>query len=175
MSLFAPGAGVRGRCRRLAALALSCVVFAACGSAGTRSPSAGASDASGPSPSASIFADACSYMTIPQASEALGSPIDTATPVPGALGCVYEINGSPIVIGYQFADEAYWTEAKTGTHTGIDLGDEAFYVTDADFTTFVIRHGTTYLSVVVHIPSSSAKSAVDVGTAITGYVLAGVR
>ncbi len=113
-------------------------------------------------------------MTIAQASQALGAQIDTATPVPGALGCVYEINGSPIVIGYQFADEAYWTEAKTAAHTDIDLGDEAFYTTDADFTTFVIRDGTTYLSIVVHIPSTGAKSAVDVGTAVAGYVLAGV-
>ncbi len=113
-------------------------------------------------------------MTIAQASAALGATIDTATPVPGALGCLYEINGSPIVIGYQFADEAYWTQAKTATHTDIALGDEAFYVTDADFTTFVIRKGTTYLSIVVHIPDTAAKSAVDVGTAVAGYVLAGV-
>ena len=166
---------VPGRHRRLAALVLTCISVAACGSTDAPSSGAAASDtAGGPSPSASIYPDACSYMTIAQASQALGAQIDTATPVPDALGCVYEINGSPIVIGYQFADEAYWTQAKTAAHTDIDLGDEAFYVTDADFTTFVIRDGTTYLSIVVHIPSTAAKSAVDVGTAVAGYVLAGV-
>jgi hypothetical protein len=166
---------VPARHRGLAALILTCVAFAACGSTDTPSGSAAASDTStGPSPSASIYPGACSYMTIAQASQALGAQIDTATPVPGALGCLYEINGSPIVIGYQFADEAYWTNAKTAAHTDIDLGDEAFYVTDADFTTFVIRDGTSYLSIVVHIPDTAAKSAVDVGTAVAGYVLAGV-
>jgi hypothetical protein len=166
---------VPARFRRLAGLTFSVVVFTGCGSGGTPSSSAGANASEGgPSPSATIYPNACSYLTIAQASEALGSQIDTATPVPGALGCLYEINGSPIVIGYQFADEAYWTQAKSAEHTAIDLGDEAFYVTDAGFTTFVIRKGTTYLSIVVHIPDTAAKSAVDVGTAVAGYVLAGV-
>ena len=111
-------------------------------------------------------------MTIAQASEALGAPIDTATPLPDALGCTYEVTGSPTLIGYQFADEAYWNEAKAGDHVAIDVGDEAFYVTDAGFTTLVVRHGTTYFSVVVNIPSSSGTSAVDVGTAVAENVLA---
>ena len=111
-------------------------------------------------------------MTIAQASEALGARIDTATPLPDALGCTYEVTGSPTLIGYQFADEAYWNQAKAGDHVDIDLGDEAFYVTDAGFSTLVIREGSTYFSVVVNIPSASGKSAVDVGSAVAGYVLA---
>ncbi len=110
-------------------------------------------------------------MTVDEASHALGAPIDTATPLPDALGCTYEVTGTATLIGYQFADEAYWNEAKTGDHNSLDLGDEAFYVTDAGFTTLVVRHGTTYFSVVVNIPSSSGKSAVEVGSSVAGYVL----
>jgi hypothetical protein len=113
-------------------------------------------------------------MTIEQASEALGAPIDTATPLQDAPGCVYEVTGAPTVIGYQFVDEAFWNQAKSGDHTDIDVGDEAFSVTDSGFTTVVVRKGSTYISVVINIPSASGKSAVDVGTSVANYVLAGL-
>jgi hypothetical protein len=113
-------------------------------------------------------------MTIAQASQALGAPIDTATPLPDAVGCTYEVSGSPTLIGFQIADEAYWTEAHAGDQTTIDVGDEAFYVTFSGFTTLVVRKGTTFFSVVVNIPSASGKSAVDVGTNVAKYLLAGL-
>jgi hypothetical protein len=111
-------------------------------------------------------------MTTAQASEALGAPIDTATPLEDAVGCTYEVKGSPTLIGYQFVDAAFWDQAKAGDHTAVAVGDEAFTVTDAGFTTLVVRKGDTYISIVVNIPSASGKSAVDVGTSIANYVLA---
>jgi hypothetical protein len=155
----------------VAILVLSCLAF--CGCASQDSPSPSATRASGP-PSGSATSDACKYMTIEQASQALGAPIDTATPLVDAPGCVYEVTGSPTVIGYQFVDEAFWNQAKAGDPTAIDVGDEAFYVTDAGFTTLVVRKGSTYISVVINIPSASGKSAVDVGTSVANYVLAGL-
>ena len=158
---------------RLVFLIASSLMTVACGSQDEPSASPGASGvATRAAPSGSGVAGGCDFMTIAQASEALGAPIDTATPLPDALGCTYEVTGSPTLIGYQFADEAYWTEAKKAYDADIDLGDEAFYVTDAGFTTLVVREGSTYFSVVVHIPSSSGKSAVEVGSAVAGYVLA---
>jgi hypothetical protein len=161
----------RPRHIRFAIVVLSCVVFAGCAS--QESPSSPSATPRG-SPSRSPTSGACKYMTIEQASEALGAPIDTATPLGDAPGCVYEVSGSPTVIGYQFVDEAFWNQAKAGDHTDIDVGDEAFYVTDAGFTTLVVHKGSTYFSVVINIPSASGKSAVDVGTSVATYVLAGL-
>ncbi len=163
------------RWSRLAVLILASVAVVACGSSGTPSDSAVPSDTTaGASPSGTPAPDGCTYMTIAQATEALGAQIDTATPLTDAVGCTYEITGSSTLIGFQFADEAYWNEAKAGDHTAIDVGDEAFYVTDAGFTTLAVRKGSTYFSVVVNIPSGSAKSAVDVGTSVANHVLAGL-
>jgi hypothetical protein len=155
---------------RLAALVLSSVSIAACGSFSGPTSTAGASSGA---PSGSPVADGCRSMTIEQASEALGAAMDTATPLTDAVGCTYEIQGSPTVIAFQFTDQAHWTEAHTGTYTSIDLGDEAIYTTDADtgFTVFNVRQGSTYLSVVVNVEPGGAKTALDVGTAVVGYVL----
>ena len=150
---------------RLAVLVLAGIAIAGWSSPATPSPSA--------TPSGSGFADGCTFMTIDEAGQALGAPMDTATPLTDAVGCTYEIDGSPTLIAFQFADEAHWTEAHTGTYTAIDLGDEAIYTTDADtgFTVFNVRQGSTYLSVVVNVEPGGAKTAVDVGTAVVGYVL----
>jgi hypothetical protein len=155
----------------LAAFVLVCSVLAGCVSEAAPSPTTGV--ASG-TPSGSALADACRYMTIAQASEALGAQIDTATPLDDAQGCTYEVNGSATLIGYQIVDQAFWDQAKAGDHTAVDVGDEAFSVTDAGFTTLLVRKGSTYISVVVNIPSGSGKSAVDVGTSVANFVLAGL-
>ncbi|HEV8402419.1 MAG TPA: hypothetical protein VGQ31_05235 [Candidatus Limnocylindrales bacterium] len=159
----------RRRLSPFAIVILTCVVLAGCAALATPSPSA--TPVGGTAPG-SPTSDACKHMTIEQASEALGAPIDTATPLADAPGCVYEVNGSPTVIGYQFVDQAFWDQAKAGDHTAVDVGDEAFSVTDAGFTTLVVRKGSTYFSVIVNIPSASSKPAVDVGTSVANYVLA---
>jgi hypothetical protein len=155
----------RRRRIRLAVLVLACVAITGCASQATSSPSA--------TPRGSGFSDGCDLMTIDEAGQALGAPMDTATPLTDAVGCTYEIDGSPTVIAFQFTDQSHWTEAHTGTYTAIDLGDEAIYTTDADtgFTVFNIRQGSTYLSVVLNVEPGGAKTAIDVGTAVVGYVL----
>ena len=150
---------------RLAVLVLACVAMTGCAAQATPSPSA--------TPSGSGFADGCEFMTIDEAGQALGAPMDTATPLTDAVGCTYEIDGSPTVIAFQFTDQSHWTEAHTGTYTAIDLGDEAMYTNDADtgFTVFNVRQGSTYLSVVVNVEPGGTRTAIDVGTAVVGYVL----
>jgi len=150
---------------RLAVFLLVCIAITGCASQPSSPPSV--------TPSGSGFADGCEFMTLDEAGEALGAPMDTATPLTDAVGCTYEVTGSPTVIAFQFTDQAHWTEAHSGTYTAIDLGDEAIYTTDADtgFTVFNVRQGSTYLSVVLNIEPGGAKTAVDVGTAVVGYVL----
>jgi hypothetical protein len=118
-------------------------------------------------------ADAVKVAVGNSGAQALGAPIDTATPLTDAVGCTYEIQGSPTVIAFQFTDQAHWNEAHTESHPSIDLGDEAIYTTDAEtgLTVFNVRQGSTYLTVVVNVEPGGAKTAIDVGTAVVGYVL----
>ena len=202
-------ADLRPRWRvRLAVFVLACVAITGCAAQATSPPSA--------TPGGSGFANGCEFMTIDEAGQALGAPMDTATPLTDAVGCTYEIDGSPTVIAFQFTDQSHWTEAHTGTYTtidlgehalriaqgrslveelahlrrveppspgdaricqngeiGLDLGNEAIYTTDADtgFTVFNVRQGSTYLSIVVNVEPGGTKTAIDVGTAVVGYVL----
>ena len=157
----------RIRSRWPAGLMVLCLAVAGCGSSGAAS----GSPSDGPPASGTGLADACSFMTIDEASQALGSKVDTATPFPGAIGCTYEITGSPAVIAFQFTDEEHWNQAHDDPHTDIQLGDEAVYHTDTGFTAFTVRKGATYLSLGVQLADGATKSAVDVGSAAVGFVL----
>jgi hypothetical protein len=142
---------------------------------GTVAPTAPTPSRSMPSAKASFdLADPCSYLTIEEAGQALGSPIDTATALPDAPGCVYEIDGSKTAIGVEFTDEAYWTDARTGRYQylNIDLGDDAYFFGDGQVLVFVVREGSTYFSVVVvGVGLGSPHTALAAGRSAVEFVL----
>jgi hypothetical protein len=115
-------------------------------------------------------------MTIDEASQALGSAIDTATPLPDAPACVYEVGGTPTVIGVEFTDEAYWNDTRSSgdyQYLNIDLGDDAYFFGDSGGLVFVVRKGSTYFSiVVVGGGRGSPRPALEVGRSAAGFVLA---